>query len=32
MIAGELLVRADLLGDEFFQARFLHAECGDDAP
>jgi hypothetical protein len=31
MIAGELLVRADLLGDELFQARFFRAECGDDA-
>ena len=31
MIAGELLVGADLLGDEFFQARLLRAECGDDA-
>jgi len=31
MIAGELLVRTDLLGDELFQACFLRAECIDDA-
>ena len=30
MIARELLVREDMLGDEFFQTRFLRAECGDD--
>ena len=30
MIAGELRVRADLLGDEFFQACLLRAECGED--
>ena len=31
MIAGELLVRADLLGNEFFQACLLGAECSDHA-
>ena len=31
MIVGELLIRADLLGDEFFQACLLRAQCKDDA-
>ena len=31
MIAGELLVRADLLSDESFQPCFLRGECSDDA-
>ena len=31
MIAGELLVRSDLLTNELFQAGLLRAECSDDA-
>jgi hypothetical protein len=31
MIAGELLVRADLLGDELFQACLLRAQCSNHA-
>src|SRR6266550_112996 len=31
MIAGEFVVRADLLGNEFFQASLLRAQCNNDA-
>ena len=31
MIARQLLVRSDLLGDELFQACLLRAQCKDDA-